>query len=212
MAFLGHRTQDDLIYQINSKDLKIGTPAQGTFENLTVNSGAILPAFDSLVVKPLGTSQLGTVTTTSVWNGSGITEAYGGTGQSAYAVGDILVADGAASLAKLPIGVAGTTLGSDGSTPVWGHPKLIVTSAGQYDAAADERFVMASGGIVVALPSAALVGQTHLVKDVVGVAATGNVTVSGLGGELIDGATTFVLTNNYQAANFVWNGSSWSTF
>jgi len=212
MAFLGHQTQDDLVYQSSPRDLKVGTPQQGTFENLAVNSGATLPAFESLVVKPSGTSQLGTVTANSEWTGSGIQPAYGGTGQSSYTAGDILVADGATSLTKLGIGPAGTTLGSDGSAPSWGHPKLIVTGAAQYDAAADERFVMASGGIVVALPSAALVGQTHLVKDVVGVAATGNVVVSGLGGELIDGSATFVMTNNYQAANFIWNGSAWSAF
>lgn len=212
MAFLGHKTQDDLVYQSTPRDLKIGTPQQATVENLTVNTGAVLPAFESLVVKPTGTSQLGTVTANSVWNGSGIEEASGGTGQSSYSIGDILYADGATSLVTLGIGPSGTTILSDGVAPVWGHPQLIATSAAQYDVAAADRFIMASSGIVVALPSGALVGQTHVVKDVSGVAATGNITTSGIGGELIDGVATFVLTNNYQAANFVWNGSSWSTY
>ena len=212
MAFVGHRTQDDLLYQIDDKNIKVGTPPQGTFENLTVNSGATLPAFESLVVKPSGTSQLGTVEGASLWTGSGITEAYGGTGQSSYTAGDMLVADGATSLTKLGIGPAGTTLGSDGSTPSWGHPKLVSAATAQYDAAADERFIMASTGIVVTLPSTALAGQTHMVKDVSGGAGAGNIVVSGIGAELIDGSATFVLTNNYQAANFVWNGSAWSAY
>lgn len=50
-----------------------------------------------------GSSNLSTVGTvgTGVWNGSKVSEAYGGTNQSTYAVGDTLYASGTNTLAKL---------------------------------------------------------------------------------------------------------------
>lgn len=43
----------------------------------------------------------------------------GGTGFDTYAIGDILYADTTSSLARLPIGAAGTVLNSDGTIPFW---------------------------------------------------------------------------------------------
>jgi len=62
---------------------------------------------------------LGTITT-GTWNGTAITELYGGTGQSSYAAGDILYSDALNSLDKLTIGGANTVLVSNGSLPSWG--------------------------------------------------------------------------------------------
>jgi hypothetical protein len=62
---------------------------------------------------------LGTITT-GTWNGTAITEPYGGTGQSSYAVGDILYSDALNSLNKLTIGGANTVLVSSGTLPSWG--------------------------------------------------------------------------------------------
>jgi len=76
---------------------------------LTVVSGATLPAFDSLVVKSSGVSELGLVTAGS-WQGSGITQEYGGTEQTSYNPGDILYADGAGNLQVLPSGDEGQVL------------------------------------------------------------------------------------------------------
>jgi hypothetical protein len=56
------------------------------------------------------------------WNGSVIAAAYGGTGQSSYAVGDLLYADTTTSLAKLADIVSGNALlsGGVGTAPAWG--------------------------------------------------------------------------------------------
>ncbi len=62
---------------------------------------------------------LGTITT-GTWNGTAITELYGGTGQSSYAAGDILYSDALNSLDKLTIGGANTVLVSNGTLPSWG--------------------------------------------------------------------------------------------
>ncbi len=61
MAFLGHSASGDVVFQKNGRDLKVGQLESLTVDTLTVNSGATLPAFDSLSVKPGGTSELGTV-------------------------------------------------------------------------------------------------------------------------------------------------------
>ncbi|MBL8158405.1 hypothetical protein JNK62_02650 [bacterium] len=50
---------------------------------------------------------------------SSILAIYGGTGQTSYSVGDILYADSTGSLAKLPIGGAGTVLKVQGGLPSW---------------------------------------------------------------------------------------------
>jgi hypothetical protein len=56
------------------------------------------------------------------WNGGTIAAAYGGTGQSSYAVGDLLYADTTTSLAKLADIVSGNALlsGGVGTAPAWG--------------------------------------------------------------------------------------------
>lgn len=62
---------------------------------------------------------LGTVTV-GVWNGTPIGVAYGGTNITTYAVGDILVATGATTLAKLSVSAsAGQVLQSNGTTLVY---------------------------------------------------------------------------------------------
>jgi hypothetical protein len=291
MSHLGKNTQGNLVYQLNSRDLKIGTPPSGEFgsltvddlvvnsgatlpplesltvENLTVTSGATLPAFNSLVVKPTGTSQLGTVQGDSVWQGSGIGEVYGGTGQtsyspgdilysdavdslatlpsgaagtfltieggaivwadvldepnggtgqSTYAAGDILYADGADSLATLPSGAEGTHLSITGGALAWTAPPstigdvLIVTAATGTPVNTDE-FVMVSGvGLVtVQLPASPQVGQVHHVKDRQGIAASSGITVDG-NGNLIDGAATQSLVNNYASMMVVFDGAQWN--
>ena len=58
------------------------------------------------------------------WNGSVVTEQYGGTGQSGYSLGDILYASGATSLTKLPIRLEGNALISSGTVPTWGKIDL----------------------------------------------------------------------------------------
>jgi hypothetical protein len=60
------------------------------------------------------------------WNGSVIAAAYGGTGQSSYAVGDLLYADTSTSLAKLADVATGNALlsGGVGTAPAWGKVGL----------------------------------------------------------------------------------------
>ncbi len=68
-----------------------------------------------------GITGVGTLTA-GTWTATTIGAAYGGTGQTTYTVGDILYADGAASLAKLADVATGNALlsGGVGTAPAWG--------------------------------------------------------------------------------------------
>lgn len=72
-----------------------------------------------------GITGVGTLTT-GTWNASTVGAAYGGTGFSSYAVGDLLYADTSSTLAKLPDVVTGNALlsGGVGTAPAWGKVGL----------------------------------------------------------------------------------------
>lgn len=72
---------------------------------------------------------------------------------------------------------------------------------------------VSAGVVTIQLPNAPSTGRVFVVKDKAGDAATNNITVTTVGGvDLIDGFTTFTMNNNYQAAQFIWNGSSYEIF
>ena len=119
----------------------LGTPSSGTVTNLTgtaaINITGTAPAgtltgttLNSTVV----TSSLTTVGTigTGVWQGTAVTAGYGGTGQSTYAVGDILYASAATTLSKLADVATGNALISGGVTtaPSWGKIGLTTHVSG----------------------------------------------------------------------------------
>ena len=67
--------------------------------------------------------------------------------------------------------------------------------------------------LVIDLPDAGNAGRVVIVKDSGGDAATNNITVTTVTGtDTIDGATSFVMNTNYEAANFIDNGTSWEVF
>jgi hypothetical protein len=89
---------------------------------LTAATSVTFPTTGTLVNKDETTlSSLSTVGTigTGVWQGTVITYAYGGTGQSTYAKGDILYASAANTLSKLAAGTNGQTLQLQDGLPVW---------------------------------------------------------------------------------------------
>lgn len=72
-----------------------------------------------------GITGVGTLTA-GTWNGGAVDAAYGGTGQSSYAVGDLLYASTTTSLAKLADVATGNALvsGGVGTAPAWGKVGL----------------------------------------------------------------------------------------
>jgi hypothetical protein len=65
-----------------------------------------------------GITGLGTVTA-GTWNATTIDVAYGGTGLTSYAIGDIVYASASATLSKLALGTQGYVLTAGAAGPVW---------------------------------------------------------------------------------------------
>jgi len=89
----------------------------GTADRISVSADSI-----DIAATYVGQSTITTLGTiaTGTWNGSTIAAIYGGTGQSTYAIGDILVGAAANTLNKLTLGGSGTVLQSNGTTLVYG--------------------------------------------------------------------------------------------
>lgn len=67
--------------------------------------------------------------------------------------------------------------------------------------------------VTLELPNAPDTGKVYVVKDSNGSSASNNITVTTVGGVVtIDGDTSYVLNNNYQAINLLFNGSSYEVF
>lgn len=97
------------------------TAAAGTLTGTTLNA---------TIVSSLLTS-VGTITT-GVWQGTSVDAAHGGTGNSSYAIGDILYASGTTALSKLADVATGNALISGGVTtaPSWGKIGLTTHVSG----------------------------------------------------------------------------------
>jgi hypothetical protein len=65
-----------------------------------------------------------------------------------------------------------------------------------------------TAGITVTLPASPTAGDTFIVKDAAGSAATYNITIDG-DGTNIDGAGTYVLDINYGSVTLVANATGW---
>ena len=89
----------------------------GTSDRITINADSIDIA--STYVGQNSITTLGTITT-GTWQGTTIGTVYGGTGNTSYSVGDILVGAAANALNKLSLGSTGQVLQSNGSTLVYG--------------------------------------------------------------------------------------------
>lgn len=90
--------------------------------SLTAPTSVTFPTTGTLVNTAVtALSSLATVgtITSGTWNGTAITYAYGGTGQTSYAKGDLLYASASNTLSKLTAGTNGQTLQLQEGLPVW---------------------------------------------------------------------------------------------
>lgn len=89
----------------------------GTADRITVNSDSI--DISGTYVGQNTITTLGTIST-GTWQGTTIATIYGGTGNTSYSIGDILVGAASNALNKLSIGTTGQVLQSNGTTLVYG--------------------------------------------------------------------------------------------
>jgi hypothetical protein len=110
---------------------------------------------------------------------------------------------------------------SSARTVVIGDQLAATLTAAMYDALADltqvrsaisattvlttQELVLASGTIVLTLPTAATAKRAITVKNV----GTGSITVKGPGSETIDGATQVDMNRQYEAQTFIPDGTNW---
>ncbi len=116
-TFPSTTTENQLLYS-SSANTVIGltTANNGVLITSGVGAPSISSTLPSAVQGNINTT--GTITS-GVWNGTKVSESYGGTNQSTYTTGDLLYASGPNSLSKLPIGSNTHVLTVSGGVPTW---------------------------------------------------------------------------------------------
>ena len=164
-------------------------------------------------VTMLGTGNAVGTITSGTWNGSAISEAYGGTNQTSYATGDILYASGANTLSKLAAGTNGYVLTLSGGVPTWAS-----SGAGTLPSLADDEIwigqtgtataVTVSGDCTMANTGAITCTKTGGVSF--GALATADVAPAGTltGTTLASNVVTSSLTSVGTITTGTWNGST----
>jgi len=218
----------------------LGTPSSGTVTNLTgtaaINITGTAPAgtlTGTILNATVVTSSLTTVGTigSGTWQGTAVGAAYGGTGQTTYAVGDIIYASAATTLSKLADVATGNALISGGVTtaPSWGKIGLTthvsgtlpIANGGTNGTAVPTAGAVAYGtGTAIGYTAAGTTGQV-LTSATAGIPTwttptTGTVTSVGFTGGIITVATptttpAFTVAGTSGGIPYFSSASTWAT-
>jgi hypothetical protein len=183
-----------------------------------LSSGSLVTGF-TVVTVPLGGSGVSTFTQNGLLYGNGAS-AIGVT--SALTDGEIVIGSSIGAPAGAAL-IAGPNI-----TITNGHNTIQISALSgsdvvaytgitnantPYTALSTDYYIscdVTAGVISVLLPNAPTAGRTFVIKDKVGLAATSNITITTVGGAVtIDGATSFVINTAYEAANLIFNGTSY---
>jgi hypothetical protein len=176
----------------------------------TTGTTSVTIDIDASYVGQASITTLGTITT-GTWQGSTIETTYGGTGQTSYTNGDILIYDSSSSstLTKLPIGSTGKVLTVSGGLPSWqsisGSSLTNVTTT--YTVLSTDETVNCTSisGFTVNLTTAVgEVGRKIVIKN----SGTGDILVDADGAETIDDALTATLVQ-YESITVQSDGTNW---
>jgi len=121
------------------------------------------------------------------------------------------------SVSNAEMVIIDTTTGELGSQAIPGSAlTYTAVNTSPYVVLSGDQFlgVDSSGGaITVQLPNAPTTGRYITIKDSTGSANTNNITVTTVGGAVtIDGATSYVMTANYESVSVLFNGSNYEIY
>lgn len=131
--------------------------------------------------------------------------------------GDLVTASSAPAWARFSIGASGTILGNDGDDLGWIEHGIfvpdIITAGATVTLNANSRKIVINKSVgsatAVSMPVSPKLGQTVLIKDGKGDAKANNITIDPTP-TTIDGFSSIVMTNNYQAFELLYNGTEWN--
>lgn len=131
--------------------------------------------------------------------------------------GDLVTASPAPAWARFAIGASGQIVSNDGDDIEWIEHGIfvpdIITVGATVTLDANSRKIVINKTVgsatAVAMPTSPKLGQTVLIKDGKGDAKINNITIDP-SPTTIDGFSSIVMTNNYQAFELLYNGTEWN--
>ena len=178
--------------------------ASGSTTTLGTTSGTLTPTHCVQIDASGNLTDAGGTCTTG---GGGGTVSSGTAGQVAYYASNGTVVSGTSNF---KINTNGVGFGGGIINAV-----RTITASGAVTVATTDYFLCVNKTVgaatAVNLPSTPATGQTFIVKDCKGDAATNNITITPSAGN-IDGGSTFVMNYGYESASLVYSGSAWSVF
>jgi hypothetical protein len=114
----------DAVSSVNGAIGAVVITTTGTANRISVTGGSgLVPTIDisATYVGQTSITTLGTIGT-GTWQGTKVSEVYGGTNQSSYTTGDTIYASATNTLSKLAIGTTGQVLTIAGGVPTWATP------------------------------------------------------------------------------------------
>lgn len=170
----------------------------------TVDTGFTVD-IDAAYVGQASITTLGTIGS-GTWNGTAIDAAHGGTGQTTYAVGDILYASGTTALSALTIGGAHTVL-HGGTTPSYSAVDLTADVTGLLPVANGGTGVASLSSLASALQSSLNINSLGGTPLTVANGGTGAITLTS-NGVLLGNGTSAVTSLAAAADSTVLVGSA----
>lgn len=196
-------------------------PFTGT---LTGSTTVTFPTSGTLVPTTVTTLSdlvsIGTIST-GVWQGTIVTGTYGGTGvnngASTITVGGNTAFSGAYTFTGTLTANTSVTFPTSGTLATTNLAITSLTHASSpYTVLAADVFLATDpslGVVTISLPNSPATGRVIYVKDSTGSAGTHNITITTVGGTVtIDGLTSYVLNNNYQAVSLLFDGVGYEVY
>lgn len=173
----------------------VSTTANPTFASLT-STGAVTDSGNRVITSVTPTASTGVSITGLTSTGPAATWTITNTGVTSLTAGTGISLSG---------GTGAVTISASGTTTI--NTTLVTTAA--YTALGTDDYIGVNhvGATTITLPTG-ITGKEYIVKDESG-ALLPAITITGTGGQLIDGAATASITLGFGSLSFVFRGTQW---